>query len=320
MHGFSLDRNHVWSIVLAGGEGKRLSPFVRRWLGRHRPKQYCTFVGSRSLFQHTIDRADIVTAPERRVTIAARRHRPEMLIQMGDRSLGELIFQPDDHGTAAGLFLALSYIRDRESDATVIVYPSDHFVFPENMFVAAVSKAVVAAKELPGRLILLGVAPEGPESDYGWIQPGATRGVKGGHFLRHINQFAEKPRHEEAKRLMAEGGLWNTLVMIGKVETLWNLGGQVMPELMFLFEWLRRVKNTSREGEVLDTIYRIMPSRDISLHLLQSIQERLLVMELRELLWSDWGRPQRIVDTLRRIGKQPAFGRVNIQGSFLEHE
>jgi hypothetical protein len=47
----------VWSIVLAGGEGERIKPLVQRWLGRHRPKQYCSFVGTRSMFQPTLDRA-----------------------------------------------------------------------------------------------------------------------------------------------------------------------------------------------------------------------------------------------------------------------
>jgi len=40
--------SHLWSIVLAGGEGKRLAPMVKRWLGEERPKQYCTFTGTRS--------------------------------------------------------------------------------------------------------------------------------------------------------------------------------------------------------------------------------------------------------------------------------
>ncbi|MDC8446861.1 MAG: hypothetical protein LV473_00735 [Nitrospira sp.] len=55
------DGGDVWSIVLAGGEGERMKPLVQRWLGRHRPKQYCTFVGTRSMFQHTVDRAADVT-------------------------------------------------------------------------------------------------------------------------------------------------------------------------------------------------------------------------------------------------------------------
>ena len=47
----------IWSIVLGGGDGGRMTDFIQRWLGYPRPKQYCTFVGDRSLFQHTLDRA-----------------------------------------------------------------------------------------------------------------------------------------------------------------------------------------------------------------------------------------------------------------------
>jgi mannose-1-phosphate guanylyltransferase len=60
-----------WSVVLAGGDGERIRPFIEYWLGRHRPKQYCTFVGTRSLLQHTIDRADHVSSQDHRVTVAA---------------------------------------------------------------------------------------------------------------------------------------------------------------------------------------------------------------------------------------------------------
>jgi hypothetical protein len=35
--------------------------------------------------------------------------------------------------------------------------------------------------------------------------------------------------------------------------------------------------------------------------------DRLAVMEMRGVLWSDWGNPARIKDTLDKIGKQPAF-------------
>lgn len=30
-------------------------------------------------------------------------------------------------------------------------------------------------------------------------------------------------------------------------------------------------------------------------------------MEMRDVLWSDWGNPARIADALDKIGKQPAF-------------
>ncbi|HYC77595.1 MAG TPA: hypothetical protein VEI02_08210, partial [Planctomycetota bacterium] len=52
-----------WSIVLAGGSGERLRAFTESRFGRPLPKQYCTFTGSRSLFEHTLDRAARLSGP-----------------------------------------------------------------------------------------------------------------------------------------------------------------------------------------------------------------------------------------------------------------
>ena len=59
----ALREKDLLSVVLAGGDGERLRPFVQRWLGRHKPKQYCTFIGTRSMFQHTLDRSDRILLP-----------------------------------------------------------------------------------------------------------------------------------------------------------------------------------------------------------------------------------------------------------------
>ncbi|HEX9725637.1 MAG TPA: sugar phosphate nucleotidyltransferase, partial [Vicinamibacteria bacterium] len=118
--------NSLWSILLAGGEGERTRPFIERWLGRHKPKQYCTFVGTRSLFQHTVDRADRLSQAERRLVVAADSHREDVLSQMEGRVPGRILFQPENRGTAPGVFLPLTYVLAEDPEATVVVYPSDH--------------------------------------------------------------------------------------------------------------------------------------------------------------------------------------------------
>ena len=141
----------TWSIVLAGGDGERIRPFVEKWLGYHRPKQYCTFVGTRSMFQHTLDRADMLTPSERRVTVIARDHREEACSQLRGRASGKLILQPANRGTAAGIFLPLSYIQASDPDATVVVYPSDHFIYPEARLMEFVLQATDAVERFPAR-------------------------------------------------------------------------------------------------------------------------------------------------------------------------
>ena len=50
-----------------------------------------------------------------------------------------------------------------------------------------------------------------------------------------------------------------------------------------------------------------MPVYDFPMHVLQRAARQLAVVELKDVYWSDWGRPQRIHETLVSIGKQPLF-------------
>jgi mannose-1-phosphate guanylyltransferase len=106
---------------------------------------------------------------------------------------------------------------------------------------------------------------------------------------------------------MSEGALWNTLVLVAKVETLWKAGWLCVPDMMGRFEQLRRNIGNPAEGTTLQTIYQDMPSGDFSRQVLQPMALQLGVMELERVLWSDWGRPERIVETLQALGKKPAF-------------
>ena len=181
--------NRLWSIILAGGEGERLRPFVERWLGCHKPKQYCAFVGTRSMFQHTLDRADRVALPEHRVTVIARDHLIDCRAQLNDRNRGIIVEQPLNCDTAAGVFLPLTYVRAHDPTATVLIYPSDHFVHPEERFTHVLRAAVLAAECLENRLIMLGVAPDTMELDYGWIHSGREIGCLEGHSVRTVEAF-----------------------------------------------------------------------------------------------------------------------------------
>ena len=61
-------------IILAGGEGRRVQPLVRRLLGFELPKQYVSFIGTRSMLEHTFDRVDRLVPPDRIFTVIAQDH------------------------------------------------------------------------------------------------------------------------------------------------------------------------------------------------------------------------------------------------------
>lgn len=299
-------RENLWSIILAGGEGERIRPLIERWQGRHRPKQYCTFVGSRSLFQHTLDRADMLAAAGQKIIVAARSHREEVREQLNGRGFGKLLFQPVNRGTAAGIFLPLAYVLARRPDATVVIYPSDHFVHPESRFVGFVQSAVDAISTVPDRMILLGIPPDGPEVEYGWILPGREIGSTG-QPIREILLFVEKPDRATAEWAAARGALWNTFVLVTRAGLLWRLGGECFPELMPFFELMMERFDTAEEESTLQEIYRLMPTLNFSEGFLTRFTDRAAVLSIWDVMWSDWGKGERIAATLQKIGKRPSF-------------
>lgn len=280
-------QGNTWSIVLAGGEGTRVGSFVQRWLGRPKPKQFCVFAGTRSLLQHTVDRAARLTPAARSILVIAQTHREEAMTQLDGRGVGTVLFQPANRDTGAGVFLPLTYVRARDPLATVIIYPSDHFVYPEERFLDTVRDAVVVAERLHDRIVLLGVEPDRLELDYGWILPGERLAHAGTSPVQAVRAFLEKPTAQEADEALTHHALWNTMVMTAKVETLWKLGQQCFPELIERFERLGQAIGTSEEARVLETIYRTMPSRNFSSDLLQHVPDRVAVTELTNALWRD---------------------------------
>jgi mannose-1-phosphate guanylyltransferase len=296
---------NLWTIILSGGNGERLRSFVERLFGREKPKQYCAFVGTRTMFQHTLDRANLLGHPEHKVTVAAKSHVERGWVGREHMPEGKVIAQPLSRDTGPGVFLPLAYVRRQDPEATVVVLPSDHYVCPESLFIKRVRNAVDAAEALPEHLVLLGAVPEKPDADLGWIELGEALPAASNPVLYGVSRFVEKPGKDEAQRVMKSGGLLNTLVIACRLKALWNLGQQHFPETMTLLEQAADAFDTNGEDAALQRIYQEMPSWNVSADLLGRSAANLTVMGLEGVVWSDWGKPERILETLHGIGDSP---------------
>ena len=170
----------------------------------------------------------------------------------------------------------------------------------------ALQSVVATAHRLPDKLVLLGAHADGPETEYGWILPGRIIDPADGRVVRTVESFREKPNRTDAEALLALGGLWNTMVMAARVKTLWGLGRHV-PAMMTAFGSLTHYLGSERESQMLDSIYERMPDVNFSSHLVEKVPAASVVVELNQVVWSDWGNEDRITDTLGRIGKTPLF-------------
>ncbi|MBI4445151.1 MAG: NTP transferase domain-containing protein [Acidobacteria bacterium] len=236
------NRGKRWAVILAGGDGERMRPLVTNWLGHPLPKQYCAFVGSRSMLQHTVDRARQLASVENIVTVIGAGHSTFLKTQRS-KLHGWVVEQPENKDTGPGIFLPTTYVRSLDPDVTLIILPSDHFIFPEDRFIDYARRAAELAEQNRKHLVLLAARPRRPETQYGWIEAGTIQGSD--LELYSVRGFHEKPSAVEAERFYRQGYLWNTMVMAVKVQTLWDLGRLYIPEVVEHFDLLDQLLRKS---------------------------------------------------------------------------
>jgi mannose-1-phosphate guanylyltransferase len=92
------------------------------------------------------------------------------------------------------------------------------------------------------------------------------------------------------------------LIIVSQLDALWTLGRQHFPETTALLEHAAKAFDTEREDAALQEAYQKMPSWNLSADLFSGSAANLAVMEMDGVQWSDWGKPERILDTLNRMG------------------
>jgi mannose-1-phosphate guanylyltransferase len=291
------DRRHdVWTIVLAGGDGVRLRALTRALDGEELPKQFAMIHGARSLLQATVARARRWSSPERIVVVVASEREALARAQLphAEPSMGpiDIVAQPLNRGTGPGLLLPLTRILARAPEARVVVVPPDHYVRDDAPLERSIHRALAAADE---QVALIGAVPDHAETQYGWIVTGSAGAASPSMIVHH---FCEKPPEPLAERLLRSGALWNTFMMAGSVQEFWALATEHVPAAVSLFEGYRRAIDSVEEAQVLQAIYRDMPSADFSRDVLERAVA-LRAVALEECGWSDWGTPERVLESLR---------------------
>jgi mannose-1-phosphate guanylyltransferase len=222
----------LWAIVLAAGAGRRLASVTGGV-----PKQFWSADGGPSLVEQTVSRVAGLIPASRTVTVVDRTHREFVNALAELPRLGQVIYQPSDRGTAAGVLLGLAAVIDAAPDAIVLITPSDHGIARPEVFSDGVRQAVARVEAGQNEILLFGVPPSTALGDYGWITPGARSGAEAGsaHTPLPVTAFVEKPSTDEAARLMAAGALWNTMVLVARAGALLDLYGRHLPALTDVF-------------------------------------------------------------------------------------
>jgi mannose-1-phosphate guanylyltransferase len=293
-----------WAILLAGGEGERLSALTRRITGDTTPKQFCAVLGNGSLLEQTYRRVSLAISKDRILTALTRTHERFYKPILAGLPWRNLVVQPQNRGTAPAILYSLLRLAETAPRAPVAIVPSDHFVDDDREFMRHVEMAFNATALRPQLTILLGIAAKWPESSYGWIEPGVAIGETPAFAVR---RFWEKPQASLAGDLLSLGCLWNSFVMVGQLSTILGLFMIALPDLYLSFKKIQATFGTRFGDKTIERLYADLRPTGFSEEVLEKHPVNLAVLPVRGIEWSDLGEPRRVMDTIARTGIRPQW-------------
>jgi len=291
----ALGRKDRWAVILAGGEGKRLRSYIHRIAGRECPKQYFPIVGTTTLLEQTLARVSLRLAPEHTLVVVNRAHQVFYSAISNTRPELELLIQPHCLGTAPGILYALLVIAKRSPNASVAIFPSDHYVGDDDRFMQYVDSAFGATLRHPDTPIVLGVAPFEAELGYGWIEPGTIISTGAEPPVLRISGFWEKPPLHIARELFHRACLLNTFIIVGTVSSLIGTIASALPSTYAAMNVAQSALGHALQEVMIRAIYSRLARADFSQSVLAKHPDKFAVMSVSDVEWSDLGVPERVI-------------------------
>jgi mannose-1-phosphate guanylyltransferase len=301
----------MYVVILAGGGGTRLWPLSRP----DRPKPFLPLVGERTLLQRTVERVRPLVPDGDIFVVADQRYGHLVQEQVPD---ARLIVEPMARNTAAAIALAARLI-ERPDDEVMTVLPADHWIEREDAFRSVLRDA--AEGLAPGwfgvtdPLVTLGIHPDHPSTDYGYLVPESLRREKvRGLWAHPLHAFEEKPTEARARELL------------GMPDVAWNAG---------MFLWMRGAIRAALEKftplpMLLDTAVgselalknayeRVTPISIDKAVMEGAASDHRVLMGAMDVGWSDLGSWTALLGALAGDRLGGATGRVVQTGETVEH-
>jgi mannose-1-phosphate guanylyltransferase/mannose-6-phosphate isomerase len=167
----------------------------------------------------------------------------------------------------------------------MLVLPADHLI--ENL--NALSEAVEQARQIAAQdfLVTFGLAPNSPETGYGYIHKGEALSELDSAF--RVDRFEEKPDYDTACRYVDDGGYyWNSGMFVFKASVFLEELNQYEPEIALASANAVKLSQTDFDFTRLDqNAFAQSPSKSIDYAVMERTTKAAVVPV--SMGWSDIG-------------------------------
>lgn len=286
------------ALIMAGGKGERFWPRSRQMM----PKQFLSLTDDgRTMIQLTVDRILPMVDIEDIFIVTNRDYKALVQKQLPNIPEENILCEPAGRNTAPCIGLGAIHIAKKYGDATMLVFPSDHLVKYNTIFLKALSDACEVAEQ-GENLVTLGITPNCPETGYGYIKfiPDQTLGS-----AYKVERFVEKPNLETAKEYVAsEQYLWNSGMFVWKTSTILKKIQEFIPSIYSGLEKIGEAIGTEQQDLVLEEIFPTFISESIDYGIMEKADHIYIITG--SFGWDDVGSWLAV----GRIKKSNEFGNV----------
>lgn len=238
-------------VILAGGQGTRLWPLSRR----HRPKQFCRLLGEEEMIVQCYNRLRALL-PAKDIYLSILPEFTEMAAALlPNMDARQFIVEPcrRDSGPAMA-YAALKLSEAGRADEPVMFVPTDHYIENESLFLATLKLGADLVAET-GKLVDIGVWPQGPSSELGYTRIGKRLETRNHIEVYEFLGHKEKPSLELAREYLASGNyLWHANYYMWTPQALLNAFAAHAPEI---YEPLMRLSAADGKAAIYATLPRI---------------------------------------------------------------
>ncbi len=225
------------TVIIAGGAGTRLWPLSTP----DYPKHLLKINGDdKSLLQRAYERAALFSEHIHIITETSHAHHVQQ--QLPEVPPENFVIEPARRNTAACVLAALRHVQSRyDHDEPIAILWADHYIRDIDGF-AHSFRAAGAASATYRRVVLVGIEPTNPSTNFGYIKKAEL--VSEEPFIYNVAEFKEKPSFNDAQKYVQSGEyLWNGGYLVGSVNAFVDAMRRYSPDMLASYQQLVAAAN-----------------------------------------------------------------------------